>query len=72
VCDWDPFGICLSAKKPVALHYWYGTWRRERAAKRTYHKPVTMVTTRAGRLAAGMVPPGGLVKQKCPSLLRFY
>jgi len=21
-CDWDPLGICLSAKKPVALCYW--------------------------------------------------
>jgi len=32
---WNSFGICLSAKKPVALCYWYSAWRCERAARRT-------------------------------------
>jgi len=35
-----------------------------RAARRTEHKPVTMVTVRAGRLAVKWVPPGGIMQQK--------
>jgi len=47
------------AKKPVAVRYWYGAWRSERATRRTERDSVTVVTTRAGRLAVGRVPPGG-------------
>jgi len=50
---WRSFGICLSAQKPVALCYWYSAWRRERVARRTGNKPVTVVTAGAERLAVG-------------------
>jgi len=30
--DWDPLGICLSAKEPITVCYWYGAWRREAGA----------------------------------------
>jgi len=43
------------------LCYWYSAWQRERADRQTGYKPVT---ARAGRLAAGMVLPGEMVKQK--------
>jgi len=62
--DWDPMGICLSAKKPVTVRNWYGAWQRVRAARRTGHKPMTVVTVRAGRLAVGRVPPSGMVQQR--------
>jgi len=47
--------------KSVALRYWYGAWRRERAAKRTEYKSVAVATVDAWRLAVGVVPPGGMV-----------
>jgi len=56
--------ICKSANKPVAVRYWYSAWRRVRAAKRTKHKPVTMVTMRAGHLAVEWVSSGGIMQQK--------
>jgi len=52
------FRISFSAKKPVALCYWYSAWRRERAARRTRVKSGTVVTTDAGLLAVVMVAPG--------------
>jgi len=58
--DWDPLGIRLSAKKLVALRYWYGAWRRGQVANRTGHKPMTVVKVRVGRLAVGLVLPGGM------------
>jgi len=61
--DWDPLGICLSTKKPITLYYWYGAWRRKRAARRTKHKSVAMATVDAWRLAVGRVPPGGMEQQ---------
>ena len=62
--DWDPLRICLSAKKPIALRYWYGAWRRERAARRTEHKSVVVATVDAWRLTVGRVPPGGMEQQR--------
>ena len=49
------FGILwnlFKCQKLVVVCYWYSAWRRERAARRMGNKPVTMVTERAGRLAA--------------------
>jgi len=62
--DWDPLGICLSAKKPIALRYWYGAWRREQAARRTEHKSVVVAIVDAWRLAVGRVSPGGMEQQR--------
>jgi len=50
MCDLRSNGICFKGQKPVALRYWY--------------KSVTGVTVRAGRLAVGRVPPGGMVQQR--------
>jgi len=33
-CVWGSFGVCFGSHKPVALHYWYGAWQRERVARR--------------------------------------
>jgi len=62
--DWDPLGICLSAKKLVVVRYWYGAWRRVQVVRQTGHKLVTVVTVRAGRLTVGKVLPGRMVQQR--------
>jgi len=57
-------GICFRCQKPVALRYWYGAWRRERAARQTEHKSVAVATVDAWCLAVEGVPPGGMERER--------
>jgi len=45
--------------KPVAVHYWYGAWRRGANRQAVVSKTVVVATVSVRRLAARMCPSGG-------------
>ena len=53
-----PIRTCKKCQKPVALCYWYSTWRCRVNHRAVEWQTVAVATVNAKRLASGLCPPG--------------